>query len=300
MPVVLLLVGGCTPSTKSADVKEDPQSVTTGEDNQSGRDGLEKLSAPQPKDEVSAWGEDEDGVASSIGQVISADQVAAMFEGQAPSVWGLEVPGVVAWVSSDGVLLTLDACGGPGGDGYDAPLIEGLIERDVPAILFLNQRWIDTHPDLAADLARNPLFEIANHGTDHKPLSVDGRSAYGLAGTSSPLEAAEEVRGNHIRITELTGGAPRFFRSGTAHYDDVAVQIAQAFGEEVLGFSINADGGATLSAAAVRSRVASAKPGDVIIAHMNQPGRQTAEGLLAGIDDLMSKGTRFTLVEDLP
>lgn len=40
MPVVLLLVGGCTPSTKSADVKEDPQSVTTGEDNQSGRDGL--------------------------------------------------------------------------------------------------------------------------------------------------------------------------------------------------------------------------------------------------------------------
>ena len=141
------------------------------------------------------------------------------------------------------------------------------------------------------------MFEIANHGTDHKPLSVNGESAYGIPGTSSALEVAQEVRSNHLALKDLTGTPPRFFRSGTAHYDDVAVQIVEEFGEEVVGFDVNADAGATLSAAAVRQQVVGAQPGSIIIAHMNQPQGETAEGLLAGIDDLLASGARFTFID---
>lgn len=228
----------------------------------------------------------------------TAEEVAAKFEGATPTFWGLDVPGVLTSMDSDGVALTLDACGGPGGDGYDADLIDGLIARQVPATLFLNERWISANPDLTRTLASNPLFEIANHGTDHRPLSINGQAAYGIAGTSSPLEAAREVRSNHLTITDLAGKPPRFFRSGTAHYDEVAVRIAQEFGEGVLGFTVNGDAGATYSAEGVRAQVSGAQPGSIIIAHMNQPAGQTAEGLLAGVDDALARGVRFTFVEN--
>ena len=293
--LLAVAIAGCAPSTARSsealqeEVREEVQST------QSLPSGQAAPSAQSPVeiDEVVL------AVASDrVATTPTAEAVAEHFSGLTPSEWGLEIPGVLTRIDSDGVALTLDACGGPSGDGYDAELIDGLIERIVPASLFLNRRWIDSNPELAAELANNPLFEIANHGTAHRPLSVNGQPAYGIAGTSSPLDAAHKVLDNHLRILELTGKVPRFFRSGTAHYDDVGVQIAQAFDEEVLGFSINGDAGATFDAATVRAQVAGASPGSIVIAHMNQPGSGTAEGILAGVDDLLSRGIRLTLVEN--
>ncbi|MFT3661517.1 MAG: polysaccharide deacetylase family protein [Gordonia sp. (in: high G+C Gram-positive bacteria)] len=219
--------------------------------------------------------------------------MAARHASAVPSQWGTDVTGVLRRTGGGGIALTLDACGSVGGKGYDRALIDGLVSRKVPATLFLNQRWIDANPVLARTLAGDPLFEIGNHGTAHKPLSVTGRSAYGLAGTRSAREAADEVYGNHRRIQRLTGRAPRFFRAGTAHYDEVAVAIVGDLGERVAGFSVNADNGATAGSALVRANVAAAGPGDIVLAHMNHPGGGTAAGLLAAVDDHLARGTRF-------
>ncbi|MFD0346314.1 polysaccharide deacetylase family protein [Kitasatospora aburaviensis] len=172
--------------------------------------------------------------------------------------------------------LTFDACGGPGGSGYDAALIEFLRAHGVPATLFLNARWIDANPAEFEQLAAEPLFEIANHGTAHRPLSVTGRSAYGIAGTRDPGEVYDEIAGNTAKLTALLGRPPRFFRSGTAHYDDVATRIAADLHTRVAGFTVNADGGATFTAAQVRAEVAAAPPGAILIAHMNHPASGTA------------------------
>ena len=293
--LLVVAIAGCTPSTpQSSEVP--PEQVQ--EEAQSPQSRPSSQSAPSTQSPVEI-----DEVVLAVAPdptpaTPTAEEVAERFVGLAPSEWGLEIPGVLTRMDSDGVALTLDACGGPSGDGYDAALIDGLIERNVPATLFLNMRWIDSNPELAAQLANNPLFEIGNHGATHRPLSVSGQSAYGIAGTGSTLDAAHEVLDNHLRIQELTGKPPRFFRSGTAHYDDVGIQIAQALDEEVLGFSVNGDAGATFDAATVRSQVAGAPPGSIIIAHMNQPGGGTAEGLLAGVDDLLARGVRLTLVEN--
>jgi peptidoglycan/xylan/chitin deacetylase (PgdA/CDA1 family) len=40
----------------------------------------------------------------------------------------------------------------------------------VPATLFVNARWIEANPRQFRQLAADPLFEIANHGTEHRPL----------------------------------------------------------------------------------------------------------------------------------
>ncbi|MFI6156704.1 polysaccharide deacetylase family protein [Kitasatospora sp. NPDC051170] len=219
----------------------------------------------------------------------------------APTDWGLEVAGVLTALPEGerATALTFDACGGPGGNGYDADLIDFLRAHAVPATLFLNARWIDANPDTFERLAADPLFEIGNHGTVHRPLSVTGRSAYGIAGTGDVGEVYDEVAGNANKLTALLGHPPRFFRSGTAHYDDVATRVVADLGERVAGFTVNGDGGATLSASEVRREVAGAGPGAIVIGHMNHPGGGTAPGVAAAVPGMLAAGRRFVRLSDV-
>jgi peptidoglycan/xylan/chitin deacetylase (PgdA/CDA1 family) len=163
----------------------------------------------------------------------------------------------------------------------------------VPATLFVNARWIDANRRKFRQLAANQLFEIANHGTAHRPLSVTGRSIYGIAGTGSVAEVIDEVAVNQRLITQLTGVAPAFFRSGTAYYDDVAVRVVNRLGLQVIAFNVLGDAGATYSAAQVASAMLGSTPGSIILAHMNRPDRGTAEGIAAGLPKLRKRGFRF-------
>ena len=55
---------------------------------------------------------------------------------------------------------------------------------------------------------------------------------------------------------------------------------------------------ASLPAKTVSSRIAKAKNGDVIIAHMNQPKRVSGQGVADGILALQSKGFTFVKLSD--
>lgn len=228
------------------------------------------------------------------------DDVVARYAGVAPTAFGLDVPGVVNRLPTQErvIALTFDACGGPRGSGYDAALVDTLRTTGTPATLFLNQRWVLTHPDLVTDLAADPLFELANHGTAHQPLSVRGTAAYGIVGTADPGAAFDEVTGNRRTLTEVFGVAPRFFRSGTAHYDDVAVRIAGDIGETVVNFDINGDAGATFGAQQVAAALRSASAGSIVIGHMNQPGGGTAAGVAAALPRLTAEGFRFVRLSE--
>ena len=232
--------------------------------------------------------------------VVTRAQVVARYGRLKPRTWGVEGPGVVRALPTTGrvIGLTLDACGGPGGSGYDQALIGFLRQREVPATLFLNSRWIDANPAAFRQLAGDPLFEIANHGTRHRPLSVTGRSAYGIAGTRNAGEVYDEVAGNQAKLTRLLGVPPRFFRSGTAYCDDVAARIVADLGERVVSFSVNGDGGATFTPEQVRRAVTAAADGSIVICHMNHPDRGTARGIAAAVPFLLASGYRFVRLSD--
>lgn len=230
--------------------------------------------------------------------------VAAQYEGSSPTGWGMALPGIVTHllVPEDAtgaarVALTFDGCGGHGGSDVDHELIDALRHEQIPATLFLNARWIEANSALAADLAADPLFLLANHGTRHLPLAVDGRAAYGIPGTASVAEAVAEVWGNHEVLTELTGTPPRYFRAGTAHYDDVAVQIVHALGEIPIGFSVNGDGGASYGPGTVRSEIGYASAGGIVLAHLNQPHGGTFPGVIDAARDLRARGAVFAHVD---
>jgi peptidoglycan/xylan/chitin deacetylase (PgdA/CDA1 family) len=227
-------------------------------------------------------------------------QIVARYGHLRPHTWGFGGPEVVRDLRTSRrvIALTFDACGGPGGSRYDRALISFLRRREVPATLFLNSRWIDANPAAFRRLAGEPLFEIANHGTRHLPLSVTGRSAYGIGGTRNAGEVYDEVAGNQVKLTRLLGVPPRFFRAGTAYSDDVAARIVTAMGDRLVTFSVNGDGGATFSPGQVRSTVTGAPGGSIVICHMNHPESGTALGIAAAVPSLLASGYRFARLSD--
>ncbi|OQY21111.1 MAG: polysaccharide deacetylase [Desulfobacteraceae bacterium 4572_35.2] len=219
-----------------------------------------------------------------------------------PHQWGETVTGVKTRIDTHDkiIALTFDACGSLHGMDNDSQITDFLIKEQIPATLFINARWIE--PNMAAfkRLNTNPLFEIGNHGYQHKPASVNGRSVYGIAGTESVAALVDEIELNGQKIESLTGQRPLFYRSGTAYYDEVSVQIAQELGSQVAGFSILGDAGATYSRQQVKHALLSATAGDIVILHMNHPESGTAEGLIDAIPELKRRGFRFVQLSDLP
>ena len=228
--------------------------------------------------------------------------ISIVFAQTSPLQWGENVTGVVTHFHSNKkeLALTFDACGGSvRSSQYDADLIEFLIQNHIPATLFINARWIDTNPDIFMKLSTNPLFEIANHGTAHKPLSVEGKSIYNIHGTESADEVMSEIEGNNNKIEKLTGKRPTFFRSGTAYYDENAVAIAHTLKMEIGGFSVLGDAGATFSAPKVAGQLTSAHSGDIILLHMNHPESGTREGIIEGVNMLLKEGFTFVRLSDV-
>ena len=149
------------------------------------------------------------------------------------------------------------------------------------------------NPEALRDLAADPLFEIAAHGSRHKPCSVNGNSVYGIKGTASFDELTREVEGNARDIAAATGRRPRWFRSGTAYYDDVAVRVIRDLGLGIAGYSIAGDEGASLPAAKVAAKTLAAKDGDILLYHLNHPRSGTREGLERSLPVLLEKGFVF-------
>ncbi|MEV6117795.1 polysaccharide deacetylase family protein [Streptomyces sp. NPDC052109] len=272
------LLAGCAGPKHDSATPASPSPVT----------GAGTAASPPP-------GADPSATVSAARPPVSRAQIVARYGRSTPHTWGFDAPGVVHSLPSTtrDIALTFDACGGPGGSGYDRALIEFLRTRHIPATLFINSRWIDANPAQFRRLAADPLFEIANHGTRHRPLSVTGRSAYGIPGTRGAGEVYDEIAGNRAKLTRLLGAPPRFFRSGTAYCDDVAARIVGDLGERFVSFSVNGDGGATFTAEQVHTTVASARAGSIVLCHMNHPEGGTARGIATAVPHLLADGHRF-------
>lgn len=239
-------------------------------------------------------------VLQSADQVLKA-KIIKKYTNLIPKQWGEKVSGVMTQFKTKDklVALTFDACGGKSGSKFDRKLIDYLVKKQIPATLFINARWIDANYETFMALAKNPLFEIENHGFWHKPLSVTGKGVYGIKGTASPGEVFDEIMLNQRKIEKLTGRKPIYFRSGTAFYDEVAVKIANDTGVQAVSFNVLGDAGATFSVSQIKKACLNAKPGSILIFHMNHPEKHTAEGIAKSIPLLQARGIKFVRLEDV-
>ena len=195
------------------------------------------------------------------------------------------------------VALTLDACSG----AFDVDLIDFLIRNRIPATLFATKKWLLRNPIGTALLKANlDLFDIEDHGENHIPAVIGtGRKVFGIAGEPDILHLRREVLEGAHAIERATGVAPHWYRGATAQYDSQAVDEIRRLGFGIAGFSVNADAGASLKRAQVLQRLRQVRAGDVIIAHMNKPAGDTAEGMSDGLMELLRRGLVFVRLDQV-
>lgn len=193
------------------------------------------------------------------------------------------------------VALTFDACMGR----TDMRILNTLIDNRLPATIFVTQRWIRTNRGVFETMLKNPdLFEIEDHGAMHVPAVDRPMRIYGIKAAGSAEAVRAEVAGGADAILEASGRHAGWFRGATAKYTPSAIAEIRGMGLQVAGYSLNGDGGATFSAHLAEKSVAAAKDGDVVIAHINQPGRSSGGGVVKGILALKAKGYRFVKLAD--
>lgn len=193
------------------------------------------------------------------------------------------------------VALTLDACSG----ATDERILSTLIDQQIPATIFVTARWLrHNKPSLARLESRPDLFRIENHGENHIPAVDRPISVYGIAAAGSPDAVAREVEGGAKAIVENGAPAPKWFRGATARYSRQAIAEIEHMGYAVAGFSVNGDGGSLLSPAQAEKRIANARDGDVIIAHINQPTHAAGAGVVRGILALKARGAVFEHLDE--
>lgn len=194
------------------------------------------------------------------------------------------------------VALTFDACAG----GFDRRVMDALIATNAKATIFVTERWLKKNAAALSEMkARPDLFEIENHGKDHVPPVTDAATMFGIR-TAATIEAVRtEIEGGAKAVETATGKRPGWYRGATARYSGDAMELTQSLGMKVAGYSLNADMGASLPAASVEKRMAAARSGEVVIAHINQPGRSAGQGVADGVRALAASGARFVRLDEV-
>jgi len=176
------------------------------------------------------------------------------------------------------IALTFDMCPVRAGTGYDAPLIETLMARHIPATFFLSGRWMEKHEAEVRALLAVPYFEIGTHGHTHAhlPLLDDDR------------QRAEIQRAVTLMETRYGRRTP-LFRPPYGEYNDATVAIARALGLRfILWNVVSGDPDPALPLSRMVERInATVRNGSVVVFHANGKGHYTREAVEAIYQDLV-------------
>lgn len=195
------------------------------------------------------------------------------------------------------VALTLDACSG----AADLRILDTLVHLRVPATIFATARWIARNTGALDLLRAHPaLFSLQNHGARHVPAVLGTGRAYGLAVAGTLAAVEQEVAGGAASIQAAGFPQPHWFRGATALYSPAAISAIEAMGFQLAGYSLNGDEGAALGDLATARRIAAARGGDVLLAHVNHPERAAGAGVAAGVAVLKQAGVVFVRLDHAP
>jgi peptidoglycan/xylan/chitin deacetylase (PgdA/CDA1 family) len=192
--------------------------------------------------------------------------------------------------------LTFDACPG----AFDMRIASMLVSDCIPATIFVTALWMRCNPEgLKLLLAHPDLFSLQNHGERHIPPVLGNRTIFGIRAAGDLATIRTEVENGAHAIEEATGIAPRWYRAAAGFYTPSVIPEVEAMGFAIGGYSFSADAGASLPAKQVAARLAAAKSGDVIVAHINQPLRPSGAGVAAGLRELRCQSATFVRLDQL-
>lgn len=180
---------------------------------------------------------------------------------------------------------------------YDDRLIRILESTNTKVTLFLTGMWIESYPDVAKQLAKNPLFELANHSYDHR--GFDG-TCYGLRPVSDNQDNEEVMKTQ--RLLSKLGVTNRYFRFPGGCYSQTDLDILSSLGLTAIQWDVAGVDGFNDNQAAIEENVLRhVENGSIIVMHMNGIPNEpkTADAVAAIIFELKNRGFQFVKVSEL-
>lgn len=188
------------------------------------------------------------------------------------------------------VAFTFDLCPVRDPVGFDAPLIDALRTRGIPATFFASGRWIERHDAQVRELLAVPFFELETHGERHRHLPS-------LDWAAQRVEIEEPV--SFLRAHY--GYSATLFRPPYGEYDQTTLAVAHEIGlRPVLWSAVSGDPAPHVTAARMLAALRPAvRDGGIVIFHANGRGHHTREVVEILHDELAGKGYRFATVTGL-
>jgi peptidoglycan-N-acetylglucosamine deacetylase len=184
--------------------------------------------------------------------------------------------------------LTFDACSTTEAQKYDERIVNALVQHQVPATIFIGGSWARDEAEALKTLAKNPLFELGNHSYTHPHLTW-----------RTDEKIREELSRTQEEIAGLTGVKPALFRPPFGEYDDRVVRIARELGLRTVEYDLPSGDPTAEKDKLVEWVVQQARPGSIVVMHLNHVKFHTADALPEIIAGLRARGFTFVKVSDL-
>jgi peptidoglycan/xylan/chitin deacetylase (PgdA/CDA1 family) len=171
-------------------------------------------------------------------------------------------------------------------------ILKLLSARDVPATFFVIGERAARSPNLVREMV-GAGHEVGNHSWSHRSLWF-----------CTPQRTAIEITRAHELLSDLTGGAPRYYRPPWGMVNAPMFAVLRRHQLQCLFWSVQPEGLRPVSAAIQVQRVLSrARPGAIVDLH-DAEGTPAAperlyEALPAMIDGLRRDGYELTTISDL-
>ncbi|HVV50305.1 MAG TPA: polysaccharide deacetylase family protein [Polyangia bacterium] len=188
------------------------------------------------------------------------------------------------------VAITFDACATRKGQyGFDQAVFEILERERVPATIFVSGRWVDTHAEAMTELTGDPLIEFGDHSYDHPHMTK--LTAARMGEEIDQTEAALARYGRHAVA----------FRPPFGDWNRRVIDVVRERKLPTVTWDVvSGDPSAKVTTEGmIRTVLGQARPGSIIIFHINGRGWKTHEALPAILEGLRARGLRFVSLSAL-
>ena len=188
------------------------------------------------------------------------------------------------------IAMTFDACATRTHlAGFDRAVFDVLKRERVPATIFVSGRWVEGHPAEMTELAAEPLIEFGDHSYDHPHMS------------HLPIaRIVEEIDQTEAALARY-GKRSVAFRPPFGEWSQRLVYVVQDLRLPTVTWDVvSGDPSAkTTTDGMIRTVLGKARPGSIVVFHINGRGHKTAQALPAIVRGLRERGFRFVHVSEL-
>jgi peptidoglycan/xylan/chitin deacetylase (PgdA/CDA1 family) len=181
---------------------------------------------------------------------------------------------------------------------YNQAVIKVLEDNHTPATLFLTGMWIEQYPEATKELAKNSLFELANHSYSHPSFYS---TCFGLAQIQE-TEKTNQITKTQKLLKDYTGKDNYLFRFPGGCYSQKELDLAKNLG--VLPIQWNSAGPDSFNPNTqqiIKNLKKNTQNGSIIVLHLNgnKNAPKTAEVISEYIPWAKAQGYTFVKVSDL-